>query len=495
MAIPSFVAPVQALSAEDRKSAINKKHPEYSVRSTGWQVHEDAFEGAGGFSGGGYLWKYPAEGTEEFSARQAQARYHNYSESITEVYVRHVFGQGVTRKCTDQAYLDWADNVDGRGATLTDILKRALASGLMTGHTGILVDKTTDVPVGPSRADDRGRVLPAVFKATAILDWRYSGDRLVAVKLAEAAPPSGIFDEQTEESLTAVLVWTLEGWARFTSDGDFISGDTPNLDAVPFVVIRVKPSEAAQMVGRPLLGDPNIIRGIYNRCSEEDEVLRSQAFSVLFVNVGETGDVDATKAALGSVWGASKAIVMKAEADYRTPDQNVPATIRTSKADLVAALYKAAHIRQPKDSAQVETAEAIKLQNAELNDVLVSAARAMAQAERDIARAWFGWTRATPERAQADFDASDFSATYPKQFFLEDVAAELAEIEQAIALNLGPTMTTRLKMRAIQRMDPDMPDEVKTEVEKEVQEASQTPDPLDTGDPEDPNAEDGAAAA
>lgn len=482
---PAFLAALSTLSEEDRTKLVKAGHPVYDERVARWRVAEDAYEGAGGFANGEYLWQYPRESENDYAARQAQARYHNFTEVIVDLYLRLVFGQGTQRECTAQDYVDWTNDTDGKGTKLDDVLKQMTAAALGPGHAGLLIDKTATAPIGPSRADDLGRIIPTVFPATAILDWRHDSDRLIGVKLREEAAPAGLLDDQgDEEERQPYLLWAEDGWARFDGDATLTAADDPGLGMVPFIVLRPKPSTKSRMVGRPLMGDANIQQAVYNRCSEEDEVIRSQAFSVLVVSVPENISVEATKEALGNVIGASKALVVQGEADYKTPSMDTARAVRENIEFLINAMYRAAHVRTPKNSAQVETAEAIKLLNAELNDVLVGLARALMQVEREVCRAWFGWNRATPEQAAADFEAAKFSARYPTQFMLEDVLAELEEIQAGIDLQLGETMETRLKLRAVKRLDPAIDEETLKIVEEEIKAVAAAP-PEDMGvDPE-----------
>jgi hypothetical protein len=482
---PAFLEVLAGESKENREKLIKATHPIYAERRDRWQAQQDAFEGTGGYATGEYLWQYPREDAADYVKRQSQGRYHNFTETIVDLYLRQVFGQGVKRQCSAADYLAWCDDVDGRGTTLIDILKQLTASALGPGHAGLLIDKSTVEPIGPSKADDAGRVIPTVFPATSILDWRYDSDRLMGVKLREESAPTGLLDvPEKGDDRQPYLLWAEDGWARFDGEATLLTADNPGLDLVPFVVLRVKPSTTSRMVGRALLGDANIQRAIYNRCSEEDEVIRSQAFSVLVVSLPEEANLQEAKDSLGSVIGASKALVVKGNADYKTPSMDTARAIRENVEFLINSLYRAAHVRTPKPSAQVETAEAIKLLNAELNDVLVGVSRALQQAEREICRMWFGWTRATPEQAQADYDAAGFSAQYPSQFMLEDVLAELEEIQAGIDLQLGETMETRLKLRAVKRLDPAIDDKTLEKVTAEIEAVAAAP-PDDLGiDPE-----------
>ena len=487
---PPFVARLAGLSADDRLTLLRATHPQYQTHMNVWQVLLDAFEGEGGFLDGSYLWPYPRESQEDFEKRKTMARYHNYLETLVDLYVRFMFTAGVRRESKSPEYNAWIEDVNGAGTPLNDFLKQLAAMALVNGHACALLDKTADPAVGPSKADERASVVASIFTATATADWRFSGATLTAVKLLEQAPPVGIVDAlPTGELDVQYLLWDKDGWARFSADGTLVDGGMPGLGLVPLVVLRPKPSQRSNMLGRALVSNANVIRACFNRAAEEDQVIRDQAFSVLTVSLDKDADVDQAKAQLGSVVGTAKALVVKGTIDYKTPDQQVPGTIRANIAYLVQEMFRAAHVRQNKDSLAAESAESIRLQYTELNEMLQGFSKALAQAEKEIARAWFGWTNTTEQAAQQAYEKAQPQATYPDEFFLDALIDDLTAWAEGIAMELGATMTKRIKKRAARRIDPAMPQDELEKVDSEIDELVDNPPepalgvPLDTGNP------------
>lgn len=453
--VPAFVADLAGAPDDARIARLKRTHVDYESHSTSWIVQLDAFEGDGGFLNGGYLWPYPRENQPEFDRRREMARYHNYLEALVDLYARYLFTQGVKRTSKSQDYLAWCEDVDGNGTTLTDLLRRLSAIALVNGHGAVLVDKTPEAPKGPTKADEQGQVIASVFTAPSILDWRFRRDELAAVKLLEdgVAPP--LLAEQ-DGAPKRYLLWDAEGWARFDEKGILLAADTPELGLVPLVVLRPKESQLSSMLGRPLVA-ANVVRALFNRASEEDEVLRAQAFSMLTVEVPADGKVDEVRASLGGAVGAAKALVVKGTIKYETPSQEVPGAIRENISYLVQEIYRAAHVRFAREGLAIESGTSIRLQYTELNEMLQGFAKALTKVERQIARCWFGWTEASPEAAQAAFEASELTAEYPSEFFLDDLGVELEAWAQALTMDLGPTMAKHIKKRAVRRVDPEIP--------------------------------------
>ena len=237
--LPEFAARLVSDTVENRKDALDALHPAYVTHAESWQVQLDAFEGDGGFLDGSYLWPYPSESTDDYTTRKAMARYHNYVETLVDLYVRFMYTQGVRRTSNNEEFNAWQEDVDGAGTSLDELLKRFAAIALASaGHAGLLIDKTPDEPTGPSKADEQARVFATVFPATSIVDWRFDRNRLVGVKLLEATPDTDLISVKDEDSDEQWLLWVVEGWARFTEKGDLIDGDVPNLGLVPLVLLR-----------------------------------------------------------------------------------------------------------------------------------------------------------------------------------------------------------------------------------------------------------------
>lgn len=476
--IPAFAQRLLGKSDDERMAVLSQEHPDYASHKTSWEVLLDAFEGGGGFLDGNYLWPYPREGQPDFAKRQSMARYHNYLETLVDLYVRFMFTQGVARTSKDEGYNEWLQDVDGAGTGIDDFLKKFAAVALVSGHAGCLVDKTADQPSGPTRAEDTGQVTCTVFTALSIMDWRHDRSSLAAVKLTEAAPATDVTVPLDPATSLRYLLWARDGWARFTQAGELESASMLDLGLVPLVVLRPKPSYLSQMLGRPLVSNANVVQALFNRASEEDQVIREQAFSVLTVQVDDDGDVETARQQLGSVIGSAKALVVRGQIKYETPDQAVPGTIRDNISYLVQEMYRSAHVRFKRDSLAAESGESIRLQYTELNEMLQGFSKALAQVERDIARAWFAWTAPTPELAEKAFEAAQCEAKYPTEFFLDALIGDLEAWAEAIRMQLGETMTVRIKQKAVRRIDPDIPPEVLEEIDAEIEELGDTSNPL-----------------
>jgi hypothetical protein len=467
--LPEFAIRLSADTPERRSAALESEHPDYTASAEHWQIMLDAFEGSGGFANGEYLWPYRNEVADDFRKRQQMARYHNYVETIIDLYVRHVYTQEPDRQTTNEDLKEWWADVDGNGTPMSDFLRRAVSLALAAGHTGLLMDATPDEPAGPSKADQRARPFLTQYVATSIIDWRTKRDAVTGVKLLEAIEAESIADEILEgDEAFRYLIWDDEGWARFSSDNELLDGDLHGLGLVPFEVLRPKASILKPFIGRSLFSHGRIVQALYNRMSEEDEVLRNQAFSLLTVAVGPDGDVEQAKKQLGSEIGTQRALVVQGEANYISPDMAVPAQVRDNIIQIIRELYRVAHMRYERDSLDAESAEAIRLQFKELNEMLQGLAAELQRVELRLARFYFAWTSSSPEQAEAAYQAANVTVNYPDEFFVADLRLDLDAWAQAIAMDLGETMTKRIKKRAVRRLEPELPIEEAQKIEREI---------------------------
>ena len=467
------------VTAEKLKATTHEAVKTHAER---WQICLDAYDGEGGFLTGAYLWKFPREIDAEHASRQAQARYHNVTATLIDYYVRKVFGNDIVRETSSVDLEAWWANVDGAGTDLSTYLRNALGKALAAGYVGILADKTPDAPTGPAKADERAQVFLTRYLPTAILDWRLDRDEtLTAVKLLEDVPSDNLLDEDAPQP--QVLLWDKDEWVR-VPDGDHpqITRELTFLDLVPMVTLRPFRHARWPFIGRPLLGDGGIPRALYNRGSEQDDVIRNQAFSVFVVSLPTTGEVDVQKAkdALGNEIGTTRALFAYGTGEYKTPSMDVPAMLEQHQAFLVRELYRMAHVPYERDSREAQSAEAIRLQHEELTAVLEGVASECQRVEIALCKLYFAWTSATPEQAEAAFDAANVQVTYPATFFEADPEAEIKALADAMSAVPSKTFEQVVQKHIVEMTPVDIDDETRQKITDEIEagEAERQPAPM-----------------
>lgn len=454
-------------------------HPAVSALHDRWIMALDAYDGEGGFVDGAYIWRFPREIEAEFKARKAQARYHNYAATLVDYYVRKVYGAGVQRETTSEPLKAFWANVDGAGTDIDTFLRLSLAKALAAGHVGLLADKTQAPPAGPAVADERAAVYVTRYLPQAIMDWRLDRDEAVtALKLREDVPSSDLLSAQSDA--TRVLLWDREEWVRATAQGAdepaLIERATHGLGLVPFVMLRPFRHARWPFVGKALL-EPSVLRALYNRASEQDEVIRNQSFSVFVVGLPSQGDIDVEKAkqALGDEVGTMRALFTYGSGTYQTPSQEVPAALEAHLAFLARELYRQAHVPYEKDSRDAMSAEAIRLQHEEITSVLKGVAAECRRVELALSRLFFAWTNATPEAARAAYDAASVSITYRDDYFERDPEADLKALTAAVGAVQSDTFDKAIQKQIVHQFAADLDAETLKTIGDEIDAATKEP--------------------
>ena len=469
------------LSPDDRKAAVTREHPLYTHFADTWEVLANAYDGTGGFMDGGYLFEFPAEDSNKFAKRQQQSRYHNYVETLVELFTRYLTRQ-VVRETESQELQSWWRDVDGKGTDVGGYVRDIVTTGLAVGHVGTLVDKP-EVSGGETKATDSARPFLSVYSPLTIPDWLYDArDGIHAIKLREGITPTEFDPEDAgQEAPYQYLVWDREKWARFDVDGLPFGSGEHKLGRVPFVVFRPKRMKRHPFLGKPLI-PAQLVRAIYNRASEEDEVLRDQAFSQLIVSIPSDAPEDTEQKVsdrVGQGGGTQKALIIRGSATYETPDMQTAETLRENQSFLVREIYRMAHVPFRQDTKDVESAEAVRLQHAELNEMLRGMANDLTDLEQNISRLFFAWQSSNEAAAESAYQSAGVTVQYPDEFFTRDLVVELEEWAQAVAFDLGETAEKAIKRRVVSRVLPEVDQETKDAIEAELETGSPSTNPVE----------------
>jgi hypothetical protein len=128
---------------------------------------------------------------------------------------------------------------------------------------------------------------------------------------------------------------------------------------VPFAVLRPEASAAHPFLGQSLLGNANVFKALFNRCSEEDNVCAT-SWSMLTVSVAEGGDVEA-RSRRRSARGRHDARADREGPDQLAgPDQSRSRSPARRDQYLVQEIYRMAHVTFQRDSRDAESAEALR---------------------------------------------------------------------------------------------------------------------------------------
>lgn len=469
-------------------------HPLYAQWAPTWQMAYDVFEGAGGFldEKRPYLVPHPREWLDhsvvlkegetviktvpnttpshpsaKLTMRRKLARYENVAATILEMVTGALFTQAPTRTfgkgTANDQITEWIKDVDGKATSYDSFLHDAwLAAGVFS-HSLVLVEKgageaTTAADQTPPRL--------CWYTPLDLLDWLEDEDgKITAVKLLEPAPRK-TFGERMTASAVRVRVVDAENWTLYDASGKVIATEAHGFGRLPVAFLYAKRRTLTPVIGKPVMGDPQLYIDLYNLVSECRELLRNQTFGILNVPIGKDGDAEREKNIIGQQSGTANILFTTEQAAFLSPDGANVEKYHEHIDRLGRMIYRLASVPWEGDSRDAESADSRRLKRADLNAVLSKYTDELAKTDDEILSlvylAMYG--DAGAKKQQSD----GLSTVYAKVFEAPDLEAVAARAAEMIGLDLGPTATKELKKRTAKVALPHTDEETAKKIDAEI---------------------------
>lgn len=387
-----------------------------------------AFFGTGGFRDGSYLVQYPRESTDKYDRRKKAAFYVNYVRPIIESHVKPIFRRGIKRTDggTNPAWTEFVKDCTTGGVDLDGFMRSRAAMAKRSGCDLIVVTAPAQAPASEAEAVT---LRPYVYgvQASRITDLvRDPAERIVSVSFLEGHMVDGSMANWTK-TITSTG-WELEdekGNLQEAGDWDIPREDAPVVLLAPGDWLT---EDEAQML--PLSEFYSIARcaaALFNLGSESHEIIRSVTFPMLSYPSRDLKNL---------VVGLNNSIGYDPDKTHRpefiAPPDGPLEQIRQEREGLVREIYRMAmlsHQAGTADSLQTETAKsgvAMRIDREDYDTALAFYAASLNVAETRI-REIFAWIQGK------DKGAIDASAVYPRDFTMQDAAAELQPLFDALA--------------------------------------------------------------
>lgn len=446
---------------------------------------KDAYEGNGGFNTGDYLIQHKRENQPNYQLRQQIAYYLNYLQPVVNSHVNPVFRKNPARNWNgaNKFWLEFVNNTDLFGSDMTQFMKQSGFLAKLFGVSFIVMDNFKEAQQARNQADAiKNRQFPYMYNVTPDRVAGYTLDslnRLTSITYSEpledqnATPPTALeiaiqaaSGKAQKGASTEVQyrTWTTTSWAVVNKGGDVLDQGEHNLGRVPVVPLfskNVIPGIVVPDSEFFAIAKTNL--RLYNMCSELDEILRNQAFSILTYPGKEVPALTI---------GVNNAIGYDGK-EVHFPPQFIappaaPAEIIMSQMDrLINEMYRMAmltHVAGGNKEARTGAAKAWDFEVT--NQVLADFATNCERAEYGIAELFTAWTEPTRDIATKPIE---YKCMYSSDFSIRDTEQELKEATMALKLNIGGKYDTAIKQHVAAVTLKDSPDVDLDEIKKDIE--------------------------
>lgn len=440
------------------------------------------------------LVRYPRESDNKFSARNAVAVYENHLESAVSRFISFLGRRRPQREGADSPLpaLLVAD-ADMRGRSLDDWLIEFARQTKARGSMLLVIDMPTGEASTTLADQIARRRVPYIRSATP--------ESVVAYRID---PDTGLFVSVTigarewwgDEEINVERDYTATDWAvRVAGQPIVLAQGEHGFGACPVLYMTETGGEFPVVGGYAQIAD--LSRRMFNARSERDEILRSQTFSLLTLQVpaDQAHAFDAGK--VSATVGTHSMLIHPGEQPaFIAPDAGPAATYAANIEELQQAIRRIAKEESVEQGAQAESGVARRMRFEALNADLATFARQLQELET---RVWRLFRNAV--------GSGDVTVSWPTDFNLTDVLSEL-DILTSMQMTGFPPAVLAAKRRTIVSAEFDaLPDDEKVALVLSVDELEtreQQPDapagddgqadtmvPGDTGAPTQATAEPG----
>lgn len=479
----------------DKVQLQERRHPLYVEHYPFWRYYHDHYHGgpmypaknnpmpiygqtiqveriqAGNVGMRFYVWQYPLEMPDNYMHRLARATYCNIISPVVDLYAATVGKQ--ERVIIESAGMDdFLDDADGQGHSLLQVMNKARIDAAVYGHTFVMIDEPRASAPILTQADVKAQGLrPYITLVTPehMLNWRLdsNGYPLEVLFQVHLENESSILDQgASDQPVTEYRHWTRTSWATYRIINGAIaevdSGTNPlgRVPVIPLYHKHVKP-----FMGESLIKDAaKIGQLITNWLSGLDEAMEKQMFAIPFLKSNKEPK------AVGV--GVSTVLHLNPddneEFGYAAPEVAPFEACWTAFYRMIQLANRHMGIKSSPitdDQPQQQSGISKAWDFYECEKILAMMAlneQETVKSVLEIAAAWNGrkWTG---------------SVQYPTAFDLTTLADDIANLLQLQICGAPRTARRELMRRITSKALPSLPDDVRAEIDKELEAFGATP--------------------
>lgn len=402
------------------------------------------------------LVRYQRESDEKFAGRNAIAIYENHLRTACERFVSFLGRRRPQRANVDAPLVKlFIDNADLRGSGIDAFFRQFALHAKARGSLLLVIDKPEGAPATSLGDQMARRKVPYVRAALP-----------ESIEAFEVDSDSGLFlsvtlcvEEKVDGKLEKVSRdYTTTGWKvrlgeRVIDHGEHAFGACP-------VLAYTESGDEFPVVGK-YAQIADLSRRLFNARSELDEILRSQTFSLLTLQVPQEQSSQFDAAKVSATIGTHSMLVHGGDQPaFIAPDASPAETYGKVIDALQQSIRRISMEESTESSTGVESGVARRLRFEALNADIATFAQNLQQLEM---RMWELFHRALGLKNTVE-------ATWPTDYNLADVAAELDILALMQATGFPPAaLNAKRKSIAATEFD-NAPDDVKVEIDNAIDE-------------------------
>lgn len=356
-------------------------------------------------SGLSYLVRYPRESDVKFARRNEVAFYASPLLRACARFTGYLSTKPPQRQMPNPLFESVAADVDGKGNDIDVFLQQFALDAKARGSMLMLVDMPSDMPA--TRAEQMSsRRLPywSAIKPESVTDYAVGEDGQF-----EFVEFAGTFAKDGAQAVDCAWRFDRQGWTATDKERRTLSQGQHPLGRCP-VIIFTEGGDFPHF--GPFAAIADVGKRLFNADSELDEILRSQTFSLLTMQVPEEStDGEKIQAAqvAGETIGTNNLMVHSGSTPAFIAPPDGPARIYLDRIKQLQSQVDEIGLNVIGSMAQ-ESGIALQMRFQALNGELSKFAGRMEDFEKrawELSRAWLGMTQAPTVEWPRDYNLSD----------------------------------------------------------------------------------------
>ena len=356
-------------------------------------------------SGRSYLVRYPRESDAKFARRNEIAFYASPLAMASSRFVGYLSTKAVSRELPNQQYQRIAEDVDGKGNSVDVFWSQFAFEAKARGSMLLLVDAPAAMAT-TQQQQLQDRVLPywTAIAPESVTDYELGDDgKFDFVEFAG--------NVKREDGLRVECTWRFDRfrWEARGEAGSVIRGGEHSLGETPVLIF----TESGDFPSfGPFAAIADISRRLFNAESELDEILRSQTFSLLTMQVPDDSSAEQKLAAAqvaGQSIGTSNLMVHSGSTPAFIAPPDGPARVYLDRIKRLEAKIDEVGLNVATVNAQ-ESGIAMQMRFQAINGELSRFSLRMEDLERrawDLCRRWLSMQQAPSVQWPRDFNIAD----------------------------------------------------------------------------------------